>query len=282
MEEELFNEKRYQNYLEKLNREIKLPSTFFDLQTEQERLEYFGSIIIKVKYTPLLSQLANPFYVGFGNFNAELLIIGQEKAFDSIQDPELLFHESINNQFQWSQIIKNPSIDLIFDPRNPRKYHVGEVKKNHTWYKYAILVDSIFNIDTCKENILLKFSPSQKETLFDKAFLTEFNFLPSKRNNHQKSSSTERIEFLKMSILPKFKRIVFATGTTQEELKSIFPEIEFKKECLGTYGKEYRKKRLISIGQSESQTIIICNQLSGSAGWTNDHIISMGQLLAKL
>ncbi len=141
---EFEKDNKYIQYLKKEGGYRFFPQNFFSLKTEQERLEAWGNIEVKLKDIKDFNKIANPYYIGFGNPEADLLIVGQEKAFNAFNNPELMLYESINNSFQWSKIVNNKGdlSEINFDPRNPRNHHKKGRPGNHTWSKYSILTDA--------------------------------------------------------------------------------------------------------------------------------------------
>jgi hypothetical protein len=92
-------DKSYFQYLKNKNGHKFFPSNFFQLNTEQERLEAWDNIEVKFKEIKSFNKTANPYYIGFGNPEADLLIVGQENAFNAFDNPELMLYESVNNVF---------------------------------------------------------------------------------------------------------------------------------------------------------------------------------------
>ncbi len=123
------------------------------------------------------------------------------------------------------------------------------------------------------------------DTLFDKAFTTELNVTPAVSNSGL-HLTTERKELLRNPFFKNFKAVVFAIGNledgkrAQKEVSKLYKGINFKLNSLGKYGKE--KDRYIAIATFENQVIVICNQLSGSSGWKNEHILALGEKLRGL
>ncbi|WMN12808.1 hypothetical protein QYS49_34695 [Marivirga salinae] len=280
---ELENDTSYQNYLDKNKVKYFFPENFFTLKTEQERLDAWENIKVKLKEIKDFNKVANPYYIGFGNPEADLLIMGQEKAFNAFAHPKLMLYESINNSFQWSKIIENNGdlSEINFDPRNPRKHHDKGRSGNHTWSKYSILTDAFYGINSCHENMKKHWNQNTGDTLFDKAFTTELNVTPAVSNSGLHLID-ERKEFLSNPFFKKFKVVVFAIGnpSNEEVVKKIFSEAIFENYNLGSYGTD--KKREVSISKNTSQIIVICNQLSGSSGWKNEHIVALGEKLRAL
>jgi|3_EtaG_2_1085321.scaffolds.fasta_scaffold25819_2 hypothetical protein len=277
----------YIQYL--INKEVLdfFPADFFVLNTEQERLEAWKNIKVSLKDIGEFNKVSNPYYIGFGNPEADLLIVGQEKAFNAFNNPELMLYESINNSFQWSKITSNKGdvSEINFDPRNPRKHHDGGRSGNHTWSKYSILADAFYSINSCQANMKNHWNQSNGDTLFDKVFITELNVTPAASNSGIHLTK-QRNELLSHPFFKDFKVVLFAIGNpeagkkAQKEVSKLFNGINFKVASIGKYGKD--KNRNIATTTFENQVIVICNQLSGSSGWRNDHIVALGKKLRGL
>lgn len=237
------------------------------------------------------AKIANPYFVGFGNPESDILFIGQEKAFDieSENGKKLLFLESIFNNQQWKYIIEQnrPTSDfpLIFDPRFPQKYHQKKIKRGwhtHTWSKYANLISHYIQPPISPKQLFSEIE-NHSNSLFSFCFCTELNHIPSKRTKN-KSLHPDRKDFLKHEFFKQFKYVVFAAGNSikKEEGEIVFELFNAKpieeNFSLGEYGRKVIRNREISIYKSDKQTIITCAQLSGSAGWKNDHIRKMADL----
>lgn len=278
---------KYIQYFKKKGGYRFFPKNFFTIKTEQERLEAWENIKVSLKDIGEFNKVANPYYIGFGNPEADLLIVGQEKAFNAFNNPELILYESINNSFQWSKIIENNGdvSEINFDPRNPRKLHDEGRSGNHTWSKYSILTDAFYGINSCHENMKKHWNQNSGDTLFDKAFTTELNVTPAVSNSGL-DLTEERKELLSNPFFKNFKVVVFAIGNPEEGKKAqmkvseLFEGKKFEIESIGKYGKG--KNRNIATATIENQVIVICNQLSGSSGWKNEHIVALGEKLRGL
>lgn len=205
------------------------------------------------KYQP------NPYYIGFGNPNSSILIIGKEKGFniDSAKKKNYLnsqlFLESIANPDDWKKIIENNIQD------NNYKYHLESShfksalqpytdKKpdgGHTWNKYQKIVD---HIDKPKQKSINSF--------FFNSFITEVNFRPSKLSKNPKDFG-ERLEFLKHPFYKSFPIVILACGnylskTKIEKIFSVKYESDLHTE---------KRKKLIEY-KSESKKLINTRQLS--------------------
>lgn len=223
-----------------------------------------------------LKALANPFYVGFGNPNSDILIIGKEKAFYP-NNTKLLIKESINNYSQWSKILSNTLTEknqneicetLGFNPQLPKSYHKGNFKRTHTWSIISIIIKNIY-----KDEILsLTETSSLEKSIFNKCFLTELNFIPAKY--HEGSGlSDERKQFLNNNFYKSFPIVIFSAKSyikgKYNIIKELFNSAYIDTFSLDTIGDKRKREIKIEMFQSNSQTIFISNQLSGASGWSN-------------
>lgn len=117
------------------------------------------------EFTGLLDQRTIG-YIGYGNPNAKILVIGQEPAIDRETDAEQYEREIANNAEQWRTIVSNnvgyeSVASLAYTPLHPyanQKYQVaikrqcradkenGNEGTSRTWYNYQKLVNKIFEL----------------------------------------------------------------------------------------------------------------------------------------
>ena len=151
----------------------------------------------------------NPYYIGFGNPNSSILIIGKEKAIDSVKKKrnKPLFFESINNPFEWKNIISNSDTKInekdVLDGCDYKdaRWPYWADKPKGTWMNYQKIVEKV-----CPEIEKEKYNP-----FFQKAFITEVNHLPSKTSENKKGFE-ERLKFLKHPFYRNFPVIILACG----------------------------------------------------------------------
>ena len=266
---------KYISYLEGL-KEKQLSKKMIELvrgNNLSERTIKWNDFEVKLTEIKDLHLLCNPYYIGYGNPNSEILFLGKEKAFNINNNPDLFLHESINNNKQWEYLIKNPHVnDLKFSPLYPQLYFENKnpdykIKKNHTWGMYCELIKAI----TAKSDITTS-SKILENNFFHHCFTTEVNHIPSKYSSHIKSSAL-RHELLQHAFYKSFKYVIIgAIGSIDPtQIKNIFD--------IDTEGKEIKiseefgkRKRVITVFKTDSQKIILCNQLSGAAGWTTNAI----------
>lgn len=167
----------------------------------------------------------NPYYIGFGNPNAKILIIGKEKGFDQSNMGQLKT-ESIDNVKQWKFLIDNDindskykfSNDLYINDwdnfYNPLQPYHGQLQgkgQGQTWYYYNKLASLISKYSFEKEI----------SQLCDNVFMTELNYQPSKVSPG-KDNLTEvlkfRIKFLKENVFyQNFETTILAFGNYIDE-----------------------------------------------------------------
>lgn len=191
-----------------------------------------------------LMSLLNPFVLGGGDINSDFLIVGKESAFNINENcketSEYIADEYIINTIKWFN-----SEDKYFGP-------YGSVNnKNHcsnTYKDYQYLFDTLF--------------VNNKDSFLRKTYIIELNNIPRKSSNIKKFDiNHKRIQFLKESIFPHFKNIIFACGNylNEEDIKSIFEDVS-------NVDDKYNKSRykLISYDTISGQKIIQIRQLSNS------------------
>ena len=131
-----------------------------------------ANILCDKYYNNIEKKTPNPFYIGFGNPNSEILILGKEKGFDFENNESQAFYESINNPKEWSSYLKdNLTFTLEKKYENSGYYnncfipYLQKIKKSgHTWNKYAKLIQEIYPNEEFDSNFFLK-----------KCFISEIN-----------------------------------------------------------------------------------------------------------
>jgi len=231
-------------------------------------------------------KFANPYFIGFGNPNSDILVIGKEKAFPA-DDSKLLIKESINNFCQWKAIVENNMFQmnqsdvatkLGFNPLLPKSYHSGITKRNHTWSITSSIISQIYP----NENLVVNENVDIKKSFFNNCFLTELNYVPAKY--HEGSGlSPVRQKFLSSPFFKSFPIVIFSAKSYLKAkdriLERIFEANEFpvKEIELDKIGKN--KDKVISIKKysSSRQQIYVCNQLSGASGWSNTSLTNLAE-----
>lgn len=165
--------------------------------------------------------IPNPFYIGFGNPNADVLIVGQEKAIDK-KKKFVIKTESVENPWQWKKIADGNISDInyvfyegkenISSFKNPL-YPYAKIC-NGTWSKYQKLLNLIYP-ELEKEPI--------ENSFFTKSFITEINHQPSPIQLGNKRDP-QREEFLHNDYYKNFNVIILAIGDylKQNEIEEKF------------------------------------------------------------
>ena len=138
-------EGKYYQYIESLHFEdIDLQKEFLKLLEQKDpsiREKIWKNLLIKFPNPKEAPKLANPYYIGFGNPESDVLFIGKEKAFDIDKSPNLFLKESIDNLIQWNYLSQEKEpIDhkkmfnkFGFNPFFPMMYNYGKIGKRRTW-----------------------------------------------------------------------------------------------------------------------------------------------------
>lgn len=144
----------------------------------------------------------NPYYIGKGNPNAKILIIGKELAIDPKSKPDEFKNESVENPLQWKKIIKGE--ESAFNPHLPYKEGFLPPNSGSTWRQYQRLCDLI----------LPAMRVSSKPYFFHNFFITEANTTPSKYSpGRAKLDLTHRLAFFKNNkFYQNFEVIIVAAG----------------------------------------------------------------------
>ncbi len=266
-------EEKYVAYLSELAEKELAEKVIGLLQVKNldERIKKWNDFEVKLSKIKNLHLLSNPYYIGYGNPNSDILFLGKEKAFDITNSPALFLHESINNNKQWEYLIENRNTDLEFNPLFPQKYFGDnyKIKHTHTWGIYHKLVKGITeNLDVTTELEVLE------NNFFNHCFTTEVNHIPSKYSSNLKSIDPRK-ELLQHTFYKSFKHVIIgAIGSIdKEQIEEIFSCFKVKEVQLNKEG--VKKERKIDVFQNDTQKIILCNQLSGAAGWSNEEIANL-------
>jgi hypothetical protein len=263
-----YYQEEYILYIKEQNIDEELKKQFTAILLENDltkRLEMWDSIRIPLNQIKYLYKLANPFYVGFGNPESDILFIGKEKAFNITQNPESFLNESINNLLQWEALTEKK--ELNFNPKNPVSFYQmkykHKIKGRDTWGFYKNLTEKLVS----ENDNTLKL---EDDTFFNYCFTTEINHIPSKKTSNEQSIN-QRVEFLKNEdFFKSFKYVIVgAKGSVSiDEIKNIFGQSS--NETTVELGNNKRTTFCIDILEYPKQKIILCNQLSGATGWTNE------------
>lgn len=179
-----------------------------DLDIRKKEWEKYISSIQGVDNQQTFEVISNPFFIGYGNPNADILIIGKEKGFNySDFNYSQFYNESFNNCTYWKNLVSKQS-DICFDqcfnnPLHPYFYN-PKLSSGHTWRKYCQIVSEIkaMELGFDKDNSFL-----------NHCFITEMNHVPSKTSKGRlpvlnRESYHKRIAFLEDDFFKKFKYVI--------------------------------------------------------------------------
>lgn len=156
-------------------------------------------------------------YVGMGNPNANMLIIGKELALDADSQDPVIIKTNLQNAKDWKinindsqRVILNCENNSQIENFNPLYPYKGMKKRSqnggHTWRKYQLLY----------ENLTKK--PSDEYTFYLGSFITELNQNPSKSSKRKRDDiCSESIEkrvnsFFSSCFIQSFPIIIVACG----------------------------------------------------------------------
>jgi hypothetical protein len=188
-------------------------------------------------------------YIGTGNPDADILIIGKEASISKEQGDQL--NQEFKSNFEhWKTIVKTGDFDQskIKDCdcvyRTPLYPYKGQLLKinngnnsgtSRTWYNYQKLINEIFNTPK-----------NEKIDFHEKVFITETNSTPCKRTKNADTLSIEfrKDKFLRSEFFQSFPIVILA-GLGYYEIDENNNEVET------VYGVKFTEKRLA--GGKESQ-----------------------------
>jgi hypothetical protein len=261
---------KYIEYLKEL-KEKPVAKKMIEILKEDDltkRLNKWNDLEVKLSEIKDLNILSNPYYIGYGNPNSEILFLGKEKAFSVTNNPDLFFHESINNNKQWElSASKDNSTNLEFDPLIPTKYFKlknsnFKIKKRTTWGMYCDLLKRKYSDEL----------DISEDTFFQHCFTTEVNHKPSKTSKNE-TLDDRRLPILQNEFFKTFKYVIIGAinSIDKEGVKKIFGD-DFIIDENKPIGKNKARSINITTFKNDRQKIILCNQLSGAAGWTEPAI----------
>lgn len=220
----------------------------------------------------------NPYYIGFGSPNSEILILGKEKGFDFEKNENQAFFESINNPTEWFHHIENGTTCKDKYLEKIGKYEAGKYnnvfipylekinKGGHTWNKYKKVIQEVYPNNDFINNDFLK-----------KCFISEINHEPSKWSKIREFNNEVRKEFLKHSFYRSFKVTILACADylSDKLIEEIF-DVEFDDDSLSNP----RYKFVVYKSKDESRLLINTRQLSTAI--KNSYIKEIGEYIKKI
>ncbi|MBO9585303.1 MAG: hypothetical protein J7574_14160 [Flavobacterium sp.] len=206
----------------------------------------------------------NPYFVGFGNPNSKILILGKEKGFDQSNLKQLQY-ESIENPNEWKHYLENGILSnkaKFYDSEhyiNVFHPYLGKMKGGHTWTKYYTVLKNIYPHIEKNENEFLNY-----------AFLCEINFEPSRLSKIKAFSNSERIELLKNDFYKSFNVIICACGDylKHKQIEDFF-DVKFVSDLSNPSEK-------LKTFKNDSRLLINTRQLSMNI--KNDYLIRLSEI----
>lgn len=181
----------------------------------------------------LIENNPSNLYIGKGNPNGPILLVGKEAAIDQNTNKEVYIRDIKNNNFQWIQNIKEQTtqndiqnwpplyLNQNYNPLYPYKGQLNKIESrdnigniirgnggtNSTWFYYQKLIDAVF-FDNVKSDCI---------NFHEKAFITELNEASAKYSKDvdkqdRQRSLTQRQEFLTHDFYQNFPIVIVATG----------------------------------------------------------------------
>jgi len=261
--------------LDLLSREVALKQTLFNFLPKNGYKDF-----------------ANPFFIGFGNPNSQILVIGKELAFQA-DNADLLIKESINNYRQWKIIVDNnlflPDQQTVassigFSPLLPKAFHTGATGLNSTWGVTSKIIHGVYPDQ--KSSLLLNELQSIDNSFFNKCFLSELNYFPSKKHEGTGLSSVRK-PLLEHAFFKSFPIVIFSaksylSGKSNATIISSMFNAKYQSTfALDKIGNKRPLTLSVDIYKSSQQSIFVCNQLSGQAAWSTAALTEFSKLITE-
>lgn len=198
-------------------------------------------------------------YVGLGNPNAQILVVGQEGSSPEIKETE------ISTAQRWVDVIAN-DVEVNFQ----EDYSESPLLEGHTWVKYQKLHNYIFGQD---------YYPKKKNecNFLERFFTTEVNINRSPNNSKVLKDGMEYRKqiFFQHSFIQNFPIVILACGyyfqntdSEKREIDSIF-KVKYVNRKETDAPSENRDKKFwlhYDYPANPKKPIIHTRQLSESAG----------------
>ena len=211
----------------------------------------------------------NPFYVGFGNPNSKILILGQEKAINSENEIQIKT-ESSENPKQWKYLVENniDNLDYKFYSdhyfKNPLHPYDGKPTKGNTWLQYQKLINLIFP----------EFISERANSFLLNSFITEINHQVSpKQLGNQENEN--RMLINNHIFYKSFKVTVLAIGNylSNYEIENRF-NVNFLEDL-----SQPRQKLIMFKNDAEKRIVINIRQLSNDI--STEYLIRISKIIEK-
>ena len=253
-------------------------------------------------YDAFLRLKMRPLHIGLGNPNSDILIVGHENAGQAPDLPakdnppqlgltgctnqhyyrDLFVNEHILNYFLWAHKVAGRDIlpkCTFQDPEFASSYcHLYNTEKRggHYWAKSNYVISKMLNLDFDFR------TKNFNDSFFNHCFLTEMHNNPSPSspiNPNIVNISNKFDDLISNPFYTKFKKIVFACNSYLNHIP------DARNKILKAFGVILIEKSVArgmhAIYEGNGRKIIICNNLSGAAGWANVELERMGRILSE-
>jgi len=239
-----------------------VPAEFVELLKSNDLLQR-NSIWSKIQNQIKPNDFANPYFIGSGNPNSNILIIGKELGFNS-ENLIQFYNESIQNVFHWEQVLAN-NYSIDFSPEKPYDIKKIKLSSGHTWRKYDKLVRK-----------LMKAENDNDFSFLSHCFLTEYNFVPSPKSQGKANLIDVRKNLLEHPFYKTFNIIINSARAYDEGyMDKMFNVNWIKTERF----QNSKRSFLLYENQQEQRKLILIDQLSGA--WSDDILNQICELVTN-
>lgn len=214
-----------------------------------------------------IKELLNSYFIGYGNPLSDILIIGKELGFE-VSNKDQVINESLENTFHWHSINSGEILDVhhFKSPVRPYGGIQGDFHSGHTWRLYHKFIE--------KTGIEIK----NDQSFLDYCFLTEFNYAPSQYSPGGVEIDPRRKDLLMHDYFKTFPKVLLTyraydkVKANQGLTEQLF-DVYFQK-----MGKCGNQTYLLYKSHDNERTVVLTNQLSGSAGWSDKELNNLAEL----
>ncbi len=242
------------------------------------------------EFKKLVEQgLSKKTFIGFGNPNAKILIVGKEVSNSDEKDGMDFYNKNAEIwKFNIERNIKQADVKDRYNPLFAYKGLTRGQNKSNTWRNYQKLYDIIFDIDKNLNNeSMLNFQT--------KFFITEMSEIPAKTTNsaQKKKEFKESLErrknefFKENDFIKKFPVIILACSNyiwnkeNDWQINNIFDVTydENKIYSKGVYEFSSKNRFWTHYNETGKKLVIHTRQLSNNV--RNDMLLEMGKLIKQ-
>lgn len=239
-----------------------------------------------------------PIHIGLGNPDSNILIVGHELAINADKpNPKklknkncavsnyyahLFINEAVLNYSLWTSKINGVTITpscCLQDPEFPPSFcHLYNTEKpgGHYWSKINTIISNL-------QNKTLDFNTDKKQdSFFAHVFLTELNALPSARSKGNPDGPSLKNKFdlvLNNAFYSKFNRVIFCCRTYLNKHVPEYMEDIQRVHAMKESKTFQATQNIKTVFESSTKKVIVCSNLGGAAGWSNDELKTMANLL---